>query len=225
MSKEAPKINWILYLIIGLVVSVVLFRLLIMLRFAFIPILAVGAIYGVFYLIRQRRRQKAYEASIEGQIDRKLEFCRKMVDQNRKELSDIQYNSRELQAQLNDEADLNKETWKELKRLSDGFAAEHKLRQTKIDFFQACITKLERLKKNHEVARDLEIRQSKLKELREGQLEALAEMESLRSDLEYDQAYLETIDKLSLRLLDSQSAEQAKGIQRELEEINRELGN
>ncbi|MBR9923169.1 MAG: hypothetical protein GYB31_20255 [Bacteroidetes bacterium] len=223
MSDQNVNYNWIIYLLVGLAAAFAISRLLIVFRFAFFIFLSVGLIIGLVYWYRRYRKRKAYESSIEGQIDHKLAFCRQMLEQNQEELSDIQYNYRELQSQLSNDEELSRETWKELKRLSDGFASERKLRQTKIEFFRACVQKLERLKKNHEVARDLEQRQHKLKELREGQLEALAEMENLRSDLEYDQTYLETIDKLSLKLLKSQSPEQAIALQEELEEMTREI--
>lgn len=225
MTDNSSNNNWLIYVLLGLVSFFVLFRLMIIFRFILFIALGFGAIFGTIYLIRDYKKRKAYNASIEGQIDSKLYFCQEMISKNKLELVEIDRNFKELKLQMRNEDELESDTWKELQRLTAGFAAEKKLRQTKINFFRACMNKLERLKKNHEIARDLERRQSKLKTLREGQLEELAEMESLRSDLAYDQAYLETIDQLSLRLLDSQSPEQAIAIQRELENITRDLNN
>lgn len=223
MATNSNNSNWLIYLILGLVGVFVLIRLVVALRFFIFVVLAIGLIIGIIYWIRSERKRKAFEESLEGQIAGKLDFCKEMLQKNQEELSDIEYNYRELQSKLKNEDELESETWKELKRLSDGFASERSLRQTKIDFFRACIQRLEKLQRNHQLAAELEQKQQKLKELREGQLEELAQLESLRSDLNYDQAYLETIDRLSLRLLDIQSPEQARALQKELEEMTRDM--
>ena len=64
-----------------------------------------------------------------------------------------------------------------------------------------------------------------LQELQENQYEELASMESLKTNLEHEVVYLRTIDQLSLRMLKSQSLQEAESLRLELIEVTNELKN
>ncbi|MDX1666171.1 MAG: hypothetical protein R3350_03030, partial [Saprospiraceae bacterium] len=57
----------------------------------------------------------------------------------------------------------------------------------------------------------------------EDNYEELAELEELKADVESDVFYLDTIERLSLRMLESNSLDDARGLKLELEEMTKEL--
>ena len=99
------------------------------------------------------------------------------------------------------------------------------LRKTKIVFYQTSKQKLESLLANHLLADKLVDKQRVLQELQENQYEELASMESLKTNLEHEVVYLRTIDQLSLRMLKSQSLQEAESLRLELIEVTNELKN
>ncbi|MCB0583635.1 MAG: hypothetical protein KDD10_30425, partial [Phaeodactylibacter sp.] len=99
-----------------------------------------------------------------------------------------------------------------------------KLRQSKISFFETALHKLEVLQHNRLLTQSISDKELELKRLKEGHYEDLANMEELRSDVEMETLYLDTIDELSLKLNSSTSLENAESLRKELEEMTRELG-
>lgn len=47
----------------------------------------------------------------------------------------------------------------------------------------------------------------------------------MRSNIEYDRAYLETLDELSTRMIGSQSINDVRALRRELDTMTRELND
>ncbi|MBK7407819.1 MAG: hypothetical protein IPJ40_06895 [Saprospirales bacterium] len=78
---------------------------------------------------------------------------------------------------------------------------------------------------NYELSKVFAQKKAELKLLREKNLDDIADLEELRSDIEYDRTYLETIDHLSLRMLGSQSLETVHALKQELEQMTRSLND
>ena len=97
------------------------------------------------------------------------------------------------------------------------------MRKAKIDFYETCQSKLETLNYNHNFSQDLVSKQKKLNELQEDHFEDIASMETFKTDLEYNKHYMETIETLSLKMLESTSLDSAQRLQLELKEITKEL--
>ena len=66
-------------------------------------------------------------------------------------------------------------------------------------------------------------KQENLKRLQEGHYDDLADIENMRSDMEYEKFYLDSIENLSNKLLQSDTLDLANSLKEELEEITREL--
>jgi hypothetical protein len=73
------------------------------------------------------------------------------------------------------------------------------------------------------MAKKLEEKQKKLQELQENQYEELASMESLKASLEREVMYLQQIDQLSYRMLNSQNLQEAEALKAELVAVTDEL--
>jgi len=109
------------------------------------------------------------------------------------------------------------------KRILAGFYKELELRKAKIDFYEICQSKLETLNYNHNFSLELASKQKKLNEFQEDHYEDIANMETFKTDLEYNKHYMETIETLSLKMLESTSLDSAQRLQDELKEITKEL--
>jgi hypothetical protein len=103
------------------------------------------------------------------------------------------------------------------------FEEQLALRKTKINFYRTCQQKLSSLEANHLMAKKLEEKQKKLQELQENQYEELASMESLKASLEREVMYLQQIDQLSYRMLNSQNLQEAEALKAELVAVTDEL--
>ena len=141
----------------------------------------------------------------------------------REELGEIEQNLSEIAASQRQAQALNPQTHEESERLRTAFEREKRLRLTKIGFYETCRAKLENLLYNQMVAQQLAEKQNKLSQLQEGHHEDLAKMEQLRTELDYEKDFLESIGQLSLRMADSHSLDAAEELQLELEEITKEL--
>ncbi|MEZ5059891.1 MAG: hypothetical protein R2879_22890, partial [Saprospiraceae bacterium] len=64
---------------------------------------------------------------------------------------------------------------------------------------------------------------NQLKQLKESHYEDLAEMESLRSDLSFQQGFFESLDQLSLRVLNTESIGDTEVLHKELEKMVDEI--
>lgn len=223
-KNEANIIIMILLVIIGAVLAV---RVLAMFRFAILGLfllIAVGV--GTYFLIKWLRHLwKRYKEnqSMEGEILQKQRHCRQQIERLELEVQDIQLNILDLEAQLSPSFDIPNATRVETQRLITAFENEQQLRRTKISFYRTCLHKLETLLTHYRLTKKLQIQQQKLKALQERNQHEIADLEAFKSDLEYDKHYLETIDTLSLRMLDSASVDDAEYLQLELIEMTKEL--
>lgn len=228
-KKEQSSVNTILYIALGIILLLILIRLPIFRLFFWwvIPLLILAAIGYFVYLgvesLRQRRRREAYDKTTVGRIHAKLEECRELYQRNEKEIKDISANIRELKDKVSNIPHISSHYEQESKELLAAFQSELHLRQAKAGFYQSCIRKLESLFNNYQLADELERKKKQLRLLQENNYEELAKLEEIKSDLEMDAAYLETIDELSLKMLESDTVDDAEHLRLELEEMTRDL--
>jgi len=188
-------------------------------------VLGIGA--GAFFLwsfLQKRRREKARRTTVEGMSEERIEFCREQIRKNEEEAEQIRKSIRELKTQASPGEGLALKAREDAIRLIRAFESELKLRQSKISFFETALLKLEALQRNRRLSRSISDKELELKRLKEGHYEDLASMEELRSDVEMETLYLDTIDQLSMRLNSSTSLENVESLREELEEMTRELG-
>ena len=189
-------------------------------------LLGIALVVGLYWLYqkrRARRSEEAYRNSTEGMIATRLEQCRTEIAANERELNAIYESIAALRKQLQGAPDELPRTRAETERLLASYEQERLLREKKIEFYRQCIARLQRMQRNHERTRTLEHEHAKLKQLQEKHYDGIADLESLRTSLEYEQRYLDTIDELAVRMLRTESPRDAQVVNRELDRMSREL--
>ena len=223
MSNSNPERlpwPWILVALLALAALLVFSRRLALLVMLFLLTTAVMA--SLYYLstwLLGFRKKRDLTTSIEEMRGE----CTNQIVKYREELAEIEQNLNEITASQRQAQALNPQPQEESERLQAAFEREKQLRLTKIGFYETCRAKLENLLYNQMVAQQLAEKQSKLSKLQEGHHEDLAKMEQLRTELDYEKDFLESIGQLSLRMADSHSLDAAEELQLELEEITKEL--
>ncbi len=184
--------------------------------------LAIGIIYYLLKSNSDKKEAARYAKTTEGRVAQRLENCKKELVIHQREIADIRQDIFELQQSLQS-PNLNPETRRESDRLLADFKTELNLRKTKVEFYETCQQKLTTLLDNQKMSTQLADKRKKLNQLRERNYEDLAQMEGMKSEMEDDQFYLDSIDRLSLRILESDSVNSAETLQLELREITKEL--
>jgi hypothetical protein len=213
--------------LIGIIVLALLMRFAPVFRFLLgtLLILAVAGLAGwaVWYFVIKKRRDKRYAESTEGQIEQRIAFCKGEITKQEADIEVIEENITDLEDQLNGGSEIAPQNRKESDSLIRAFRSQLELRRSKITFYEAVMRKLEILLHNQRLASDLEVKKKKLEQLRENNFEELAKLESLRSDVEMETLYLDTIDQLSQRIQDTNTVDDAEILQKELEKMTKEL--
>lgn len=182
--------------------------------------------FSVFYFINttlKRRKQKQFDQTHEGIISKKIAHCKAQISAVEEELQQIRNSIRELEDTLSANTGLSIAAQTETKRIITAFQQELDLRNTKKHFYETCTQKLQALLYNYELSKTLEAKQATLRQLQERNQEDIVDFEQLKSTLAYEQSFLNSIDELSLRMLDSSSLQDAQSVQKELELITDEL--
>lgn len=222
MSEQQSPVQSLVIAFFIALLAIILVRLLAPFRFAllaFFGLIIIGLItYSLIGYLKKRR----FKRSIEGNLIERIAKNEREIMQMQQEITDINNNITELKQQLKNPS-LNSKTWSETERLINDFKQEIKIRQTKIQFFQTAITKLRYLLNNYQQTKILEKKQAQLKQLRANQYDELANLERLKSNLEYDQRQLENIETLTLKMLKSSTLGAAVDLQRELIEMTEDL--
>ncbi len=174
-------------------------------------------------LLRQKKEQVPHSAGKESDIEEKIDYCETQIGVNRGEVKAIQREIRELENDLEGTYPLNTENRTETEKLLAGFRKELNLREVKIDFFRTCTRKLRTLLHNHRLTEKLFAKKRRLQKLQDKNVEDIAEMESIKSDMTYESNYLSTINRLSLRMYRTESVRDAEEVHEELKIITREL--
>lgn len=182
-----------------------------------------GSIFFLINYLWNLRKKDDFQTSVDDSLDRQFSICTEQIQKNNREIKDIRKNIKDLESSLDQDLELMDNYRQESKRILAGFYKELDLRKAKIDFYQTCKVKLETLQYNHNFSEKLAQKQRKLNELQEEHYEDLANMETFKTTLEYNKHYMETIETLSLRMLESNSLDSAQQLQLELKEITKEL--
>lgn len=196
------------------------------LRFLIMITLAIGGlllgVYALWQYIYRQRAAKAYRATEEGIVAGRIEYCEEQIERNKQELKEILQNIEELKQEIS-KPDISPRNRQESERLIKAFSSEADLRRQKISFFELAIGKLRRLLHNHQLTRSIAEKRERLELLKENHYEDLASLEELKTELEMSATYLDTIETLSLRMLESTDYDDAKRLKVELEEMTRDL--
>ncbi len=208
-----------LMLLIGLFFRPVLFLLLL----TVVIILPFLGFYQLFQSLKGKSETDPIIKSAESSIREQITLCEREIVKHRKENREIRINMDELEDSLDKSDELDSRNRKESKRILAGFYRELDLRKAKLKFYETCQSKLETLLYNYRYSKKLEIKQAKLKELQKDHYEDLAKMETLKTDMAYNMRFLKTIESLSLKMLESDTLDDAKQLQIELNEITKEL--
>jgi len=180
-------------------------------------------IYQITELLKLKRTENAYEKSHASKIDKKIDYCQRQIETNENEIKVINSDIKELNESLNSYHEVNAANETEAKKLITAFEKERDLRQVKIDFFRACVKKLGTLLHNHQLTEKLFAKKENLQKLKEKNLDDIANFETVKSDIAYEEGYLNTIDELSLRMYKSESIPDAELVKTELELLTKEL--
>lgn len=214
---------------IGLMVlgALVLLRFAGPLRFLIVTLAIAGAVGFLIYLayefVRQQRAKSRQDFDLPEGVAQRLQQVEQQVKANEAEMRAIRKSLRELRQEVRNEDALNVKNRSEAQYLIREFEAELELRQAKISFYRTAGHKLNRLLYNRQFSQSLAEKEAELRRLKENHYEDLADMESLRSDVELEILYLDTIDELSLKVPENLSLEHVQQLQLQLEEMTRGL--
>lgn len=228
MSIRKSREDVLRWFLIGLIAVILLMRLVpVAFRFLLSTLLVLGIAgfvgWVIWYFAVKRRQDKRYAASTEGQIEQRIAFCKAEITKQETDIEIIEENIDDLEAQLNGGSEIAPQNRADSEALIRAFRSQLELRSSKITFYEAVMHKLEILLHNQRLASDLEVKKKKLEQLRENNFEELAKLESLRSDVEMETLYLDTIDQLSRRIQDTNTVDDAEILQKELEKMTKEL--
>lgn len=225
--NKNEKLLWIG--VVAIVATFFLMRFFPFLRFVLIALLLLVAlgfsIMGLITFIQKKQKDREFKRTTVGQVRNRIEYCRNQIQKNKNELEQIRQDIRELERDLDAGIEIAPQHKREGESLIEGFRSEFKLRQTKIGFFEACVQKLEVLIHNHNIAQQLVEKKKALEQLKENHYEELAAMEELRTQVEMDTHYLNTIRELSTQMFLSQTVDDALLLKLELEKMTSELDN
>ncbi|MGK0366411.1 MAG: Ca2+/Na+ antiporter [Saprospiraceae bacterium] len=180
-------------------------------------------VYQIVELLKMRNIENAYENSHASKIDKKISYCQRQIEVNESEIEVINTDIKELNESLDSYHEVTAANKIEVEKLISAFEKERDLRQVKIDFFQACVKKLGTLLHNHKLTAKLFAKKENLQKLKEKNLDDVATFESVKSDIAYEEGYLNTIDELSHRMYKSESLPDAELVKTELELLTKEL--
>lgn len=227
MSKTENNTGKIVYFVLFGLAAVILGQLFlrvgrgVMFILPFI-IVAVG-VYLLADFYKRKRKNNLWKKSISGKISRQVEYCETQIRENDHQIKTIESNIQDLRRRLQVNLEIPEKTRLQTEDLITAFQKQKDLRRTKLDFFQSAIKKLKIILHNHELQSELAEKQETLKKLQEKNYDSLANLEELKSDLAYQQTYVETIDELSLRMLETNSLDNAEELTLELKEMTKEL--
>lgn len=187
-----------------------------------IGIIALGINLLIAYY-RSQQEKKRWENSIEGKITNQIDYCEKQITQNTQEIKEIESSINELQSKLKSTKDLPATTTSQTKSMIQAFQQQKDLRTTKLRFFQSAIQKLNMILSNHNLQTVLNQKQQTLKKLKETNYDSLADFEEIKSNLDYQKGYVESIDKLALRMLETENLSNAESLHLELKKMTKEL--
>lgn len=227
MSNTGNNTLKIVYVILFAFAALIFGRLLMTVGRGFMFVLpfiivAIG-VYLLADFYKRKRKSSIWKKTIAGKITDKVAYCEQQIRENDHQIKTIESNIQDLEKRLKTNVAIPEKTRQQTKELITAFQKQKQLRRTKLDFFQSAIKKLKIILHNHELQEELTRKQKELKQLQETNYDSIAGLEELKSDLEYHQTYIETIDSLSLRMLKTNDVDNAEELTLELREMTKEL--
>lgn len=227
MEERKSNYQSLLYFLIYAGFLLIALRFAVASRFLFVPLvgsalLAMG-VYSAWQYVSRKRQEKIFRNSVEGMIQTRLDECDAQLAYNSREIAEIEDNITELKQKLSGSVDLPIYLQEETEQLIHSFQAQLQLRASKLAFFQTCKSKLQQLLHQHELAKALEAKKEKLRQLQENNLDDIAVMEELKTNVEYDILYLDSIETLARRLQASTSYSDAERLREELDKMTKSL--
>jgi hypothetical protein len=214
----------LVYVFFGVLVLGFIFR---QVAFIFFMGLMLAMFFGsIFFIVkhfRDAKKEEEFNDSMEGSIRQNLELCEDQMTKNREEVLEIKDNIYDLKEKLEVKSMINENTIKESEFLISGFERELDLRNAKLEFYKICKEKIHNIHFNQTLADEVANKRQRLKQLQEDHFEDLADMEKLRSDVDYAKTYIDTISNLSIRMVQSTSLRTAQELHEELKLITQEL--
>lgn len=214
----------LVYVFFGVLVLGFIFR---QVAFIFFMGLMLAMFFGsIFFIVkhfRDAKKEEEFKDSMEGSIRQNLELCEDQMTKNREEVLEIKDNIYDLKEKLEVKSMINENTIKESEFLISGFERELDLRNAKLEFYKICKEKIHNIHFNQTLADEVANKRQRLKQLQEDHFEDLADMEKLRSDVDYTKSYIDTISNLSIRMVQSTSLRTAQELHEELKLITQEL--
>lgn len=228
MSQEEQGQNFnlltLLLVVIGITIVTTVFRIhFFVVIFLLMAALGIGGIFWVFSQIKNRKTVPKYKDALSKKISKSISTCDRQITLNQNEIESIKKDIDELNAHLIPGHEINEQSRIESNRIIDGFEKQLDLRKTKIDFYEICKQKLATILYNHQLTIELKRKQQKLEDLEADQYDAVAQMETIKTELEYDKTYLQSIEELSTRMVGSSSLGDARELNLELVQITKEL--
>ncbi len=178
-------------------------------------------LYWLWQRFRSRKAAQTFSKSLEGRANQQLDRLEELATKNQEELDLI--NTALQDIQIKAQESLSTSNRQEIQGLLEAYKKERRLRITKQEFFKASQEKLGIMLKNKSISEDLAAKKAQLEELREEQYEELAELETIRYDIESDVFYLDAIDELSEKILAQKTAQSADTLKLELEKMTEKL--
>ena len=227
MSKTENNTGKIVYLVLFGLAAVILGQLFLRVGRGFMVVLpfiivAIG-VYLLADFYKRKRKNSIWKKSISGKITEQVQYCETQIRENDYQIKTIESNIQDLRRRLQVNLEIPEKTRLQTEELITAFQKQKDLRRTKLDFFQSVIKKLKIILHNHELQTELAKKQEALKELQQSNYDSIANLEELKSDLAYQQSYVETIDELSLRMLETNNLDNAEELTLELKEMTKEL--
>ncbi len=155
----------------------------------------------------------------------RFQVCDGQIQKLENDLAEINQTMDDLRNQLSGEFPLSPEAIAETHNLLEAFGEEKELRQQKIAFFKSIKEQILAMINSQEVNERLKVKRKRLSELRAEHLDDLAEMESLKHNIAFDQANIATLQKLQLRMACTNKLEKVNAIRAEFEVLMKEISN
>ena len=194
----------------------------------FIPTVIAPALFItlVFWIWKNWPEKKpSATQSIIDEINSKIQNCEIQLKDQYQDLEEINDTVQDLQRQLNGAYELNQKSWVETQQLLKAFEEEEKIRLQKIDFFKTLKKNLNTLLYNHQAIQKIQEKRNRLNQLRADHYDDLAEMEALKQGFAYDQGFLESIQQLSLQMIQTKHLDKVADIREEFDKIIDELSD
>ncbi len=175
--------------------------------------------YALLMHWRQRRDAREESDAILENIDARRDECNEHVAAYESEVKRIESDITELREQAERSPQAPEGTRAAVAATLRDLEAERDLRRAKLDFFTACLPRLDALRQQHLLQKKLDEKQREVRRLREKNYDDLAAMEAFRYQLDADRVTLETMADLSRQVVLEDSPEHTARLRERLQAL------